>query len=74
MRSIANLMRAIANLAGSINNLAGLIDATTGRLRQQIALDEATPTVLEHQPGSGDNAALDGGSTSKGRKAKAGAV
>jgi hypothetical protein len=68
-------MRAIANLAGSINGLANLIDAAAGRLRQQLALDEALPTVLEYQPAGGDNTSLDGGSngTAK-RKAKAGTV
>jgi hypothetical protein len=75
MRSISNLIRAIAPLAGSINGLATLIDTTTGRLRMQLALDEAS-TVLEHQPAGDDNAPLDGttNSTGKGRKAKASVV
>jgi hypothetical protein len=80
MRSVTNLFRAVANLAGSVNALANLLDAFTGRLRQQLALDEAAPpTVLEHQGAGGaggDNAAL-GGNSSDGtgkRKSRASAV
>jgi len=50
-------------LAGSVNNLSGLRDTFAGRLRQQLALDEALPTVLEHQPASGVNRFLDGSTT-----------
>jgi hypothetical protein len=70
MRSIANLIRSIANLAGSINGLANLIDTFTGRLRMQLALDEAAPTVLEHQPAGGDNGRLDAGTNGKSKSRK----
>ena len=75
MRSIGNLFSAIGNLAASINALSGLVDTVSGRLRQQLAIDEAAPTILEHNAAGSENAVLDGGTngTAKGRK-RAGAV
>jgi hypothetical protein len=45
MRSIGNLFTAFANLAASVKALAGVIDVATGRLRQQLALDDAVPAL-----------------------------
>jgi hypothetical protein len=75
MRSITRMFSAFGTLADCVLALAGVVDVVTGRLRQQFALDEALPTVLEHQPAGGENAALDGSSngTAKSRK-RAGAV
>jgi hypothetical protein len=36
---------ALSNLSASINSLAGVLDVATGRLRQQLALDEAVPAL-----------------------------
>lgn len=41
MNAIRNLFAAFTNLAASLNSLASVIDVTTGRLRQQLAIDEA---------------------------------
>jgi len=54
MRSIARLFSAFGTLAESILSLSGVLDAATGRLRQQLALDEAAATVLDHQPAGGE--------------------
>lgn len=70
MQAIRNLFTALANLAGAINSLAAFIDVATGRLRQSLALDDAGPTVLEHQS-AGDNAALDANGNAKGRRGRA---
>jgi hypothetical protein len=49
MRSLTSLFNAVGNLAASLNSLAGVVDLPAGRLRQQLAFDEAGQ-VLEHQP------------------------
>lgn len=45
MNAIRSVFAAFTNLAASVNALAGVIDAATGRLRQQLALDEAPPAL-----------------------------
>jgi hypothetical protein len=45
MRSIGNLFTAFTNLAASVNALASVVDVATGRLRQQLAVDEAAPAL-----------------------------
>jgi hypothetical protein len=48
MNAIRSVFNALSNLAASINAIAGVLDVAAGKLRQQLALDEAH--VIEHQP------------------------
>jgi hypothetical protein len=70
MNAIRNVFNAFSNLAASVNALASVIDLATGRLRQQLALDDAMP-VIEHQPAEEPDSATANG---KGRTSKASAV
>ncbi len=47
MNAIRSVFAAFTNLAASVNALAGIIDAASGRLRQQLALDDM-PAALPH--------------------------
>lgn len=68
MNAIRSVFAAFSNLAASVNALASVI--ATGRLRQQLALDDAMP-VIEHQPAEEPDSATANG---KGRKSKASAL
>jgi hypothetical protein len=72
MNAIRNLWNAFGNLTNAVNSLANVIDAASGRLRQQLALDnEPAPVVLEHQPAEEATADSNGtNGTGKGRKAR----
>lgn len=67
MNAIRNVFTALANLASSINGLAAVLDVATGKLRQQLALDDG-PAVIEHAPGESEEP------TRNGRTRKAAAV
>lgn len=45
MNAIRSVFAAFTNLAASLNALAGVIDSASGRLRQQLAGDEAPPAL-----------------------------
>ena len=71
MQAIRSLFSAFANLAAAINALAGVVDSATGKLRQQLALDE--PAALPHGEVL-DHAGADSGTPAmkrNGRKATA---
>jgi hypothetical protein len=67
VNALASVIDAFSNLAASVNALASVIDVATGRLRQQLALDDAMP-VIEHHPAEEPDSATANG---KGRKSKA---
>ncbi len=72
MNAIRSVFTAFAHLAASVNGLASIIDAATGRLQQQLALDEAPPAL----PPSGTilDAEANGNPSTKGRRGRAGTV
>jgi hypothetical protein len=45
MNAIRNVFSALGTLANSINSLARVLDVATGRLRQQLVLDDAPPAL-----------------------------
>lgn len=48
MRSLTKLFGAVGSLADSILALASIVDVATGRLRQNLALDDAEAPALPH--------------------------
>jgi hypothetical protein len=52
MFGLSKRTAAFANLAASVNALAAVVDAATGRLRQQLALEDVTAApagqVIDH--------------------------
>jgi hypothetical protein len=65
MNAIRNVFNAFSNLAASVNALASVIDLATGRLRQQLALDDNMPHVLDHQPAEEPDATANGTATKR---------
>ena len=69
MNAIKNVFAALANVAASLNALASVVDCATGKLRQQLALDE--PAALTHGEVIDNNPAPDGNMpTAKGRNGR----
>jgi hypothetical protein len=52
MRSITRLFSAFGTLADSLLALASVVNATTGRLQQSLAVEDASH-VIEHQAAGG---------------------
>ena len=69
MRSIARLFGEIGTLAESILALSAVVDKATGRLRQQLDLDEAPP-ALPHGEVLDNATESNGSATTKRGKAK----
>jgi hypothetical protein len=69
MNAIRSVFAAFTNLAASINALASVIDATTGRLRHTLTLEDAGH-VIEHSPATVSPGTVDADSTPTTKRGK----